>query len=149
MGPESFRGFADAVFPLGENLELLYSPPPGAARVFAAGGGRLAQGCRTFAPLDEHARRLCAELRLPPEQTGAVRDQLAALAGAGVLVSYPQALDLLRGRPGGEAPPRVGVVGVPTRDRPACLDRCLRTLVAGCREYGRTPEVVVVDDSTE
>jgi hypothetical protein len=148
-GPESFRGLADAAFPLGDDLELLYSPPTLAAQVFDAGSGRLAQECHTFAPLDEHARRLCAELRLPPGPAGAVRDQLAALAEAGVLVSYPRALDLLRGGPEGEAPPRVGVVGVPTRNRPACLERCLRALVASCREHGRTPEVVVVDDSTD
>ena len=148
MGPESFRGFADTVLQLGGDLELLASPA-GAAGVFAAGAGQLAQECHTFAPLDEHARRLCAEFRLQSEQAGAVRDQLAALADAGLLVSYPRALELLRGRTDGEAPPRVGVVGVPTRHRPACLDRCLRTLVASCREHGRSPDVFVVDDSTD
>jgi hypothetical protein len=41
----------------------------------------------------------------------------------------------------------IGVVGVPTRDRPDCLRRCLLSLVPPQRRNGPAPQYVVVDGS--
>jgi hypothetical protein len=147
-GSERYCGFPDTPhFPLGDNQELVYGPLTGAARVVHAAAVRLLQGCRTFAPLDDHARRLCAELGVPAEHAGRVRAELTALAAAGLLVSQRQLVDCLRqASPAG--PARITTVGIPTRDRVSSLERCLTSLVAGVRRDPEAPDLVVVDDST-
>jgi|SoiMethySBSTD1v2_1073268.scaffolds.fasta_scaffold00086_51 hypothetical protein len=40
-------------------------------------------------------------------------------------------------------------IGVPTRDRPALLRRCLDSYMRNCREYGRDLEFAVFDDARE
>ena len=75
---------------------------------------------RTFATLDEHAARLCREMSLMPFQVDAVRNELANLAAAGLLVSRGRLLEVVRKSPrSSEPPPRISTVGIPTRDRPA------------------------------
>ncbi len=44
-------------------------------------------------------------------------------------------------------PARFASLGVPTRDRPDCLRRCLVSHLEGGRRHGRDNDVVVVDDS--
>jgi hypothetical protein len=143
---DRYRAFDLARFHLGENRELVYSPLSRAARTLPALTVRLLQGCRTFATLDEHAFRLCQELNLGPDQVPAVRAQLAALAGADLLVS---ARSLVGAGPSldAQAPPRIAVLGVPTRNRPDALRRCLASYAEASVRHGRAPEYVVLDDS--
>src|SRR5262249_46595950 len=128
VSPDRYRGFGDAArFPVGENQELLAGPPPISAKILHAGAARILQSCRTFATLDDHARRLAGEFKLPPDQFPRLRSELAALVEGGQLVAYRRACELL-GPPRPESPGGVTVVGVPTRDRPSSLERCLTAL---------------------
>ncbi len=43
----------------------------------------------------------------------------------------------------------IGVIGVPTADRPFELDRMLKSFVQNVTHYGRTPEFVISDGSQE
>jgi hypothetical protein len=47
-----------------------------------------------------------------------------------------------------QRPARFASVGVPTRDRPDCLRRCLLSHLESRRRHGRDNDFVVVDDST-
>lgn len=47
----------------------------------------------------------------------------------------------------GAEPARIAAVGVPTRDRADCLQRCLHSYLDNGRRHGRTPAYVVIDDS--
>jgi hypothetical protein len=151
--PEQYRGFPDTThFPLGDNLELVYCPLTGAVRTMHAGAFGMLQGCRSFAPLEEHARRLCAEFKVPPDQSVRVGEQLAALAAAGLLVSHRQLLDRLRqaapdAQTATAGPTPITTLGIPTRNRLPTLQRCLASVVAGIRRGPESPAVVLVDDS--
>ncbi len=135
---------------LGEGTELVYSPLTRTANVLPTATTRLLQGCRGFATLDEHAGRLCRELGLGPDQAPAVRGQLEALAGSGLLVAHAGLAERCRHRNAPDGPPpRIAVVGVPTRERPASLRRCLLSFIEHGRRHGRAPDFVVVDDSDE
>jgi hypothetical protein len=134
--------------PLGDGQELVYSPLTRTAHVLPAWGVRLLQGCRTFASLDEHARRLGQEGSLAPEQRAAVPGQLMALVQAGLLVPYSDLAALCRRRPPApEAAPPLTTVGIPTRNRTASLQACLASYLANAQRFGTTPAFVVVDAS--
>ncbi|MDB5305955.1 MAG: hypothetical protein JWO38_157 [Gemmataceae bacterium] len=143
-----FRGFAGMrTFTLGDGRELVVSQVTGASAVVFTADLKLLADCRAFAPLDEHARRMGGELGLAPEQLGPIRSRLGQLAGAGLLVPFAHVESVLRGAAGGD-PARVEVIGIPTRDRPDLLARCLADLTEAAMAHGRTFEVVVADDST-
>jgi hypothetical protein len=144
-----YRSFPDLIrVPAGEGRILLYSQWSRSTWVVTATGLQLFQGCATFATLDEHAARLCLEMKLMPFQVEAVRGELANLAAAGLLVSRGQLLDVVRrSARSSDPPPRITTVGIPTRDRPATLEACLEGHVESARRHGRSTEFVVIDDS--
>jgi hypothetical protein len=145
---EEYRAFADLIrFPLGETHVLVCCPLSRTARTIPAVSYRLLQGCRTFAPLDEHATRLCGELGLLLTQRDAVRAELAALAAAGLLTSRRALLERGTHSPP-ETPPRISTVGIPTRDRPRSLHTCLLGHLARAALHGSSVDLVVSDDST-
>ena len=146
-----YRAFPDLPrFPLGDGLELVYSPLTGAAHTLSAQNVALLQTCRTFAALEDHAARLGREHNLPPGQGKAIREALAALARAGLLTSRSDltARCLRRFGPP-ESPPRIAVVGIPTRGRPDALRRCLESHLESGRRHGRAVEYVVIDGSPD
>jgi hypothetical protein len=145
---ERYRAFDVTRFSLGDNRELVYSPLSRAARTVPAWSARLLQGCRSFATLDEHATRLCQELHLPLGQRPQVRDELCALAEAGLLISAASLLAACARRPGEpETPPPVASLGIPTRNRVEALERCLASYVEAGFRHGRTVDYVIGDDS--
>jgi hypothetical protein len=144
---ERFRAITEmARFPVGVNLELVFVPLT-AARILPADAVRLLQACPIFATLDEHALRLSGQPGVTPNQEAITR-QLAALVTAGFLVGERE----LRSRCTRPAstpitPEPIAIVGVPTRDRPESLLRCLVSHVEGVRRSGRTIDFVICDDS--
>lgn len=148
-GAETYRGFSDLVrFPLGGDLELVYAPLTRTARTLSVSDVRFLLTCRTFAALDDHARQLCRDLNLGPDQVPSVRCRLAGLAEAGLLVSHADLVDLCRRQSGPlTSPPRIAAVGVPTRNRTDSLRRCLSSFVENGRQHGRANDFIVVDDS--
>jgi hypothetical protein len=109
---------------------------------------RLLLACRSFATLDDHARQLGRDLHLGPDQVPSVRCQLASLADAGLLVSHANLLELCRQQPCPPSSPlRIAALGVPTRNRPDSLRRCLTSYAENGRQHGRANDFIVVDDS--
>src|SRR5579884_1472333 len=135
--PRRYRSFPDLVrVPLGDGAELVYALDRREARSLSPLAVRLLLGCPTFATLPEHAGRLLRELNAAPGGLPTLLHELSALAAAGLLVS---SADLeARARPRSDAaPPPITTVGVPTRDRPDCLRRCLESHLEAARRRGR------------
>jgi hypothetical protein len=146
---ERYRSFPDLPrFALGDNLELVYSPLTRGAQTLPAIVVQFLLGCRTFATLEDHAARLCREFGFGCEQEGPIRQHLAGLAQAGLLLSEADLSDHCRRHfDPGETTPRIAAVGIPTRDRTDALHRCLASHLESARRAGRTTDFVIVDDS--
>jgi hypothetical protein len=146
---ERYRGLIElAPAPGGGGVHLVSSPFTSGTHILSAAAVRLVQGCRTFATLQEHALRLCGDLGLGPEQESELRQQLAALARAGFLLSPRQLAEHCRRLPPSPEPlPRIRSVGIPTRDRTASLGRCLTGFIENGLRHGRSHDYVVSDDS--
>jgi hypothetical protein len=138
VSPERYRACEVSRHPAGENVELVYAPLTRAAQVLPSVAVALLQGCRTFATLEEHAGRLCRAYNLGA-QAEAVRQQLAALVRAGLLVSHADLAARCRTAGPAEAPLRIAALGVPTRGRPDGLRRCLLSFAENARRFGRAP----------
>lgn len=155
MAPEKdtddeFRSFPDVMrLPLAEGQALHYSFWSRSPQVLSADSQRILQGCAAFATLESHAVRISRELGLMPLQLESLRQELAGLAAAGLLVSRGQMRDAVqRLGKSDDKPPRIATVGIPTRDRPANLAACLSGHAESSRRYGRSTEFVVIDDGT-
>jgi hypothetical protein len=145
---QHYRGFIEVTGPSpGGGGELVSSPFVAGTHALPTAAARLVQGCRTFATLEEHAAGLGRELGLGPQYAGWVRQQLAALARAGFLVSPHDLAEACRRSLPQEPLPRIASVGIPTRDRPALLERCLSGYIESGLRHGRTHDCIVIDDS--
>jgi hypothetical protein len=148
-GEERFRAFGEVVrFSLGENLSLAYSPLTRAVQRLPARDLALMQACRSFATLDEHALRLCRQPGHGPEQVAALRQELAALHAAGWLVARSDLVRSCLRQTSSATAAKIATIGIPTRDRPHGLERCLSSHLENAREHGRQPECVVIDDTS-
>lgn len=141
---ESFRSAALRQFPVGEGQSLVSSA--GSMHLLPASIADALIRCHDFAPLEEHARARGRERRLDDAEMAALRDQLADLAKAGLLVSRSQVLQTSRDVAGDEAP-RISVLGILTRDRVQAVARALESHLASVVAAGRSPGVVVIDSS--
>jgi hypothetical protein len=133
---------------LGDNQELIYSPLTRVAHIASSFCTRLIRGCRRFATLDEHVWQLSQELKLGFDEQQAVRGQLRALINAGLLVSHSELAAYCHAASHSPANyPRIGSLGIPTRDRTDSLRRCLVSYIEN--QHGHQPELefVIVDDS--
>lgn len=108
---------------------------------------------RLFAGLLRLARRGGVELPLQEQEIGPIQAQLRTFVKNGLLVSEEairnEVIERCRGAAEGKAPPQVTAVGIPTRNRPACLRRALESYTENFKRYGRTPRLLVADNSEE
>src|SRR5215831_7602585 len=139
--------------PVGNNLTLVYWAPDRSASVVHPHIAALLEQCRTFKTLDEHALQIGrifarreGEAKAPTVDS--IREHLASLANSGMLLSEKRILAACS-RGSYAAPPKIGSVGVITRNRTQNLERCLRSYLDNCRHYGRTNDFVVMDDSED
>ncbi len=145
---DEYRSLGVVTFPMGEDRELVFAEPSGAAKVLSLAEVDVLTSCGTFRPLETHANEICRTSGLPPDQQLQILYQLAQFARAGLLVSRKQVLDLLRPpSPPRPAPPRIAALGVVTRDRPESLERCLEGAIRNAKTHGRACEFIVMDDS--
>ncbi len=86
------------------------------------------------------------------EHTGSFSQYVEVLekcAEAGLLVSEDDIRAKIVGSIGKDAgmTNRIEMIGIPTRNRPTELARCIESYMGNVMKYGRTPEFVVADDS--
>ncbi|HVK17090.1 MAG TPA: hypothetical protein VM533_09075 [Fimbriiglobus sp.] len=145
--PLLYRTFVEPPFLHGgDGRHAAICPLTGRTAVVEPADLQLLGVCRTFAPLDIHARRGCLALGYPLDHEGWLCDRLAALTASGLLVPYGQIQALLDASiPSTPAP--VTVIGIPTRDRPDMLARSAADLARSARDAYRSVELVVADGS--
>jgi hypothetical protein len=103
--------------------------------------------CREFRPLDEHIARIQTTISGLQAQRDVVRRVLENLTERGLLVSDAAFLRGLADAPRGEAP-TLRAVFIRACDRPAQLERLLKTLADCERRFRTTRRYVLLDDST-
>jgi hypothetical protein len=132
---------------VGAERALLFAPRIAVAGIVSSGAAELAQHCRTFATREEHAARFCARKGLrTADERRAVLDALEDLSKAGLLLSRQEALAASR-RAAKDETPAISALGIPTRDRPDMLARCLGSL--GAPAGDEAPEIVVADGAED
>lgn len=144
----SYRAYAHppSIDP-GDGRHAVFCPASGRVGVVDATDLNLLALCRTsFRPLDEHAARACIALGCSLNYVDSIRERLSALAAAGLLTSRTD-VDALLARSAGGRGEGVLVIGIPTRDRPELLSRCLHSLAAA-RAATDHPVTVVVSDGS-
>jgi hypothetical protein len=146
--PRRFVSLVETAYPLGMDhtgLRLL----DGTVIAVPAAWGPAAFGCYGIRTLDEHERTLESDGRPYVAQDPNRREALKGLVAAGALASYDDLLSRHRVAQEAESPPRITTLVVPTRDRPALLERCIRSFVGNTRSHDRRLDVVVGDDSED
>lgn len=107
--------------------------------------------CNRFRTLDEHERAIAQALRVPPPQTGAIRQALEELTRRNLLQTEAAVLTRLKS-PAVEAAGResqaISCLFVRTCGRPETLDRLLSSLRRRARPDG-LEQVIVLDDDAE
>jgi hypothetical protein len=135
-------------FHLGGEAMLARNARNGRSMVLAAEVLNALSYCTTFRTLDEHVAELMGGSDGAPERARAIRSVLQSVRDGGLTLS---AADLCRElAPAAGADPRVApetpVVAIVTCDRPAALQRLLRSLPHGC-DLGSVHRLLIVDDS--
>jgi len=103
--------------------------------------------CREFRPLDEHVARILTTIPGLESQRDGVRRVLESLTGRGLLVSDDDFLTRLSIAPASSPPPPRAVF-IRACDRPAQLERLLKSLSDYERRFRATRRYVLIDDST-
>ncbi|HEX8309973.1 MAG TPA: hypothetical protein VF614_01570 [Chthoniobacteraceae bacterium] len=136
-------------YPIGGDLHAIYRKgrEPLQLPAFAVD---FALSCREFKPLSEHLRKHAERFGWTSSQLDAIREWLPILTREEVLVSGDQVTERCISGLRRSEPPPITMVGFPTGgDRLPLLSRALRSFVANAQTYGRTPEFVISDGSSE
>ncbi|RTL43705.1 MAG: hypothetical protein EKK48_08140 [Candidatus Melainabacteria bacterium] len=142
-------------YPVGDNAQLVYCPVTNDTQLVSNLHMQLVERCQAFATLDQHAVRLCNELGFGPLHVAATKAILNQLGETGLLLSDQEmrrrlAHASVSNDDSEPAPvPLISSVGIPTRDRPNELERCIRSYAQCCKSFDRKMKFVVADQSTE
>lgn len=140
--PSSYWAPAVALIPCGNNFFAL-SLDSGELTTLDAETAGVLRLCCGYKTLEDHAEALVSGNHM---SRGASRETLHTLVATGLLrpIAFNSHLSA------GAAPrpmPLVTTVGIPTRDRPRMLERCLSSSIAHCNQFGHNVHFVVVDGS--
>src|SRR5690349_23635513 len=105
--------------------------------------------CREFRTLDEHIARIQTTIAGLQTQRDNVQRVLQSLADRGLLVSDRAFLDRLASAPPVAAAPAPRAVFIRACNRPAELERLLRSLADYERRFRASRRYVLLDDSTD
>lgn len=107
--------------------------------------------CSSFDTIDTHALSYAAKFGLPE---GFVRESLSLFVDQGFLVSKSEFVEAIRQNvasagivPEDAASEAIGVIAIPTTDRPDELSRCIASILRNLSAHGRTPLIVIADGS--
>lgn len=142
-------------YPASDNTQLVYGHVTGNTEIVSNLNMQLVERCQTVATLDQHAARLCNELGFGPLHIAATRQILEQLNETGLLISEQEMCSRLRQVPAQNDDsvfaqvPLISSVGIPTRNRPNELERCIRSYIQCCVSFDRNMKFVIADQSSE
>jgi hypothetical protein len=108
--------------------------------------------CNRFRTLDEHVQEIARALRVPPHQSGAIRQSLDELIHRGLLQTETDVLERLNSPGADQSEASAGAISclfIRTCNRPATLDRLLNSLGRRPLPEGLRHIVVLDDDDTD
>lgn len=121
------------------------------SRLMEQGGGSFGQ--KMFARVLRLARDYDLDLPLQENEIGPVRERLRSFVEEGWLTSEQELLDeviaICQEQTREEEVSPITSVGIPTRNRPDCLKRALTSYIANFKKYGRSPRILVADNSED
>ncbi|HEY1257578.1 MAG TPA: hypothetical protein VGF01_22645 [Terracidiphilus sp.] len=123
---------------------LLRNPLSSRTTIIERGIATALSACTTFASAEEQSLRLAAALGI---DQSAGTQVLKSVMDAGLFISIPESKKLFFRFASSATPRRIECIAIPTRNRPEMLRRCLGELQENLAEFGRNPQVVVLDDS--
>jgi hypothetical protein len=137
--------------PIQTCLRYAATPPVTAERAVEDPAERaLLERCCRFRSLDDHSAAVGRALAADPDAISSIRAVLDRLAGEGHLISEPEAARRAADVATRDAPAApIGVVGIPTRNRPRMVVRCAVAYADHAARHGRRIRTVVMDDGTD
>jgi hypothetical protein len=144
---DAYRVADLALFAAGDNLVLVYNRSSDQLRSLRADIADLLMHCREFKPLDEHLQLYCRGRQASLATMRSLRQTLLQLAEQGYLLSQRAGLEQLQAPPASPAASSIASLGFATCERAETLERGLTSFVEHCRRFGRSHDLVVVDDS--
>lgn len=87
------------------------------------------------------------DVKVDPKKLSATKQQLESLLNAGFLNAESGFIEACAGATDSNAPDPIATVGLTTANRPAELERALRSYIENSREFGRTCGFAIIDDS--
>jgi hypothetical protein len=130
-------------FPLGGSTEVVYLPLRRSAHVLNPAEANTASFCSHFGEASEHLARY--QQAVPA--SAAASPDLAELAERGLLLSSGELLNRVEAFPV-EAPRQLDWFAIPTRNRPAALERAVCSYASNFARFGRKPKILIADDSS-
>jgi hypothetical protein len=147
--PERYRCLDYTAYYAGDDFKLFESPVTGARHVLPAISEQLLKPGDRFRTLDEHASIICLAPPFREVPVEAIRELLAGLASADLLISHRDLAARCAQLIGDHHPARIGVVGIPTCNRPGGLQRVVTSAIENARRHDRQVVIAVADDSDE
>ena len=155
---------------------MIRSERTGKSCLLSSSDAQLLLSCQTFESLDTHAQNHARQLKREQLKNGngfshkssrkgdklSVRKKemkpflkkLKKWSREGYLISEPELLDEVVNLNEKNIDPdpestEITVMGIPTCNRPTSLKRCLSSFIQNFNRYGRTPDIIVLDDSRD
>lgn len=131
---------------LGPNNVLLRNPVSARTTIVERNIAAALCMCNTFASIEEHSLRLAATHNVDGRTA---THWLQSAIESGMFVSFPESQEVAFRCVTTPAPRNIECVAIATRNRPAMLRRLLDELDENLAEFGRKPQITVLDDSDE
>jgi hypothetical protein len=135
-----------ARFPVHDGNEIVHLRGAGSNFLVPAPVAGLIASCSSFLTATEHATAFAAKVGARPEDVPQLAAALDGFAEEGLLVDLDAVATAGRATP---KPPPITTLAFVTRDRPALLERAIRSYVANASAHGRSPSVLVCDDAAD
>ena len=133
----------------GDDFKLFESSVTGARHVLPAISEQLLKAGERFLTLDEQAAIICQVEPFRAVPVEMVRELLTGLASSDLLISHQDLAARCTRFIGEHRRATIGVVGIPTCNRPGGLRRVASTMAENAARHGRRIEIVVADDSDD
>lgn len=127
---------------------MVFFPVTQAFRVLPTQTVKYLRSCSMFMTIEDHARRICSDLALSPDQQTAIGRVLRDCASENLLLSKRELLCQYATNASCTRQ-SISTIGIVTRDRPMQLRVALESYLENCHKFGRDASFVVVDDSRD
>src|SRR5215471_10613853 len=148
--PRRYRCGAIVRYSVGNGLELVYCRNTGSLHLMPKGVAALLGQCGRFRTLEQHAQKCSRGANASLEELTEMQSRLQQFADSGFLVSDNELFSELKVRSNrvSDFVP-IASICIPTCNRLSTLGSCLESYISNCKQFGKSNDFVVVDDSRD